>query len=151
MVNPGLDEIKRSNFQYDFDYEHKIAREYGIDDSHDSENPSAHNSSASFRDLPSLQVRSPMAAGRCRSSEGFCTVSTSLHTMPCYSTHHVRSALLPKRRSAGSVVALYVLSALFMHLQLLLLSPDWQMKKTATLSSSINRTQQAKGSCVTYR
>ena len=61
MVNPGLDEIKRSNFQYDFDYEHKIAREYGIDDSHDSENPSAHNSSASSRDLPSLQVRFPMA------------------------------------------------------------------------------------------
>ncbi len=61
MVNPGLDEIKRSNFQYDFDYEHKIAREYGIDDSHDSEDPSAHSSSASSRDLPSLQVRSPMA------------------------------------------------------------------------------------------
>ena len=52
MVNPGLDEIKRSSFQYDFDYEHKIAAEYGVDDSQ----PSQHNSSASSRDLPNLQV-----------------------------------------------------------------------------------------------
>ena len=89
MVNPGLDEIKRSNFQYDFDYEHKIAREYGIDDSHDSENPSAHNSSASFRDLPSLQVRSSMAGwamqiiGRVLYSEYIFAHNAMLFHPPC--------------------------------------------------------------------
>ena len=55
MVNPGLDEIKRSSFHYDFEYEHKIAAEYGIDDSYHSE----HSSNASFRDLPNLQVHHP--------------------------------------------------------------------------------------------
>ena len=55
MVNPGLDDIKRSTFHYDFDYERKVAAEYGIDDSHDSE----HNSSASSRELTNLQVHCP--------------------------------------------------------------------------------------------
>ncbi|CAL5223826.1 g6402 [Coccomyxa viridis] len=55
MVNPGLDDIKRSTFHYDFDYERKVAAEYGIDDSHDSE----HNSSASSTELTNLQVEDP--------------------------------------------------------------------------------------------
>ena len=56
MVNPGLDEIMRTSFQYDFGYEHKIAREYGLGDSHGREDTSAHGSSASSKDSSSLQV-----------------------------------------------------------------------------------------------
>lgn len=66
MVNPGLDEIKRSTFQYDFDYEHKIAAEYGLDDSHDREHPGAQSSSASHKDLPSLLQVSTAIVWRCR-------------------------------------------------------------------------------------
>ncbi|CAK0739287.1 hypothetical protein CVIRNUC_001153 [Coccomyxa viridis] len=59
MVNPGLDEIMRTSFQYDFGYEHKIAREYGLGDSHGREDTSAHGSSASSKDSSSLQVEDP--------------------------------------------------------------------------------------------
>lgn len=53
-MNPGLDEIKRSSFQYDFDYEHKIAAEYGLNDSHQGEDSNGQNSSASSQDHSSL-------------------------------------------------------------------------------------------------
>ena len=67
MVNPGLDEINRTSFQYDFGYEHMIAREYGLSDSHRGGDTGGHRSSASSKDLSSLQVDTEYLPSMCAS------------------------------------------------------------------------------------
>ena len=81
-MNPGLDDIKRSTFHYDFDYEHKVAAEYGLGDSQNSQ----HNSSASSRDLPNLQVQ--LLQQGWHEMNRLPRACIPQRTHECMSTHH---------------------------------------------------------------